>query len=429
MATLIAGVGSQVAVAVSTLVALPFVTRSLTPPEFGVFTTLTGFVVLLSFADFGVGGALATRLAEARGRDDAGASRTAVATAVLASCALGALVAGVLLVSVWVLPWRSLLGAEAVSAADLDAALVAMAFAVGASVPAGIGQRMLYGVHRGGLVNVQLLVGAVATAALLILAAALSWSLPVFVLLALAPQVLVGVSCGVTAVRLAPVLAPRCRHASLTEWKALRASIGWYFAIGVAGATSFQTDALIVSGVLGAATAGVFAVAVRVYGLVTQSLYPAMMQLWPAFGEAYGRGDAGWIRSRLVRITALAGSLSLVAGLLVVGVGRPVIEAWLGSDLVPERGLLVALTCWTAYSLMSAPSFLLLNASGRVHVHALSAIAVAVANLPISLVLTHAVGISGPVWGSLIASAAFSAPVGVVAVRRTLHEVAQRAEA
>ena len=44
------------------------------------------------------------------------------------------------------------------------------------------------------------------------------------------------------------------------------------------------------------------------------------------------------------------------------------------------------------------------------------------ANVPLSIVLTHLVGVSGPVWGSLISSAAISVVPWIVGVRGVLVE-------
>jgi O-antigen/teichoic acid export membrane protein len=177
---------------------------------------------------------------------------------------------------------------------------------------------------------------------------------------------------------------------------------------------------LIVSSVLGASTAGVFALAVRLFGLISASITPALLQLWPAFGDAHARGDRYWIRSRLLWSTVLGAGVSAAAGLAVIAFGRPVISALFTPALVPDRLLLVALACWTTASFCTAPSYLLLNATGRVRVHGLVAIAVSTVNLPLSLVLTHVTGVSGPAWGSLIATLAVAPVPAILSVRHVL---------
>ena len=427
--TLLAGAGLQLTIGLSTLIALPFVTRELTAPEFGVFATLSGFALLLAFADFGIGGALTTDLARAIGRDNLVDGRRLVSTAAAAATAIGVLTFVVLAVSVELVPWQRLLGAQQVAATDLREALFVVASVTALSVPASLGQRLLYGIQKGATANTILVIAACIGAVMLTAAAAWDWPLSAFVAVSLGTPVLAGLACGGLALRVWPTLRPSLRLASLSEWRRLRASSGWHFAIGVAGAVSFQTDALVVSSVLGAATAGVFAVAVRLFGLVAQSLYPAMLQLWPTMSEAYERGEFAWIRSRLTRVTLVAGAASLIAGVVLTIVGPRLIGLLLTDSLIPGRDLMIALTCWTTYSLVSAPSFLLLNATGHVRVHAITAIVAAVVNLPLTIVLAHAFGVAGPVWASLGASAAVSALPWLIVVRRVLAGDAQSSEA
>ncbi|MGY2874549.1 O-antigen/teichoic acid export membrane protein [Marmoricola sp. URHA0025 HA25] len=419
--TLVGGAGLQMSIAIATLVSLPFVTRELSAAEFGIFATLTGLAVLFALADFGIGGALTTRLAELRGVGDEGGAVRAVSTAIVAATTAG-LVTGLLLVlSLLVVPWQTLLGAGAVSNAAVVHAVLATALAAGLSVPAAIGQRILYGIDRGGLANLWLLGGAVLAAVGLVVSTQAGWPLFMYVLVALGAPALAGIASGFAAVWwLAPQLRPHAKHVSRAEWEVLRKVSGWYFVIMLATAASFQVDALIVASILGAADAGEFALAVRVFGLISASLTPALLQLWPAFGEAFARGDLGWIRSRLIMSTAFGALTSLVAGAVVVLVGPDLIAAVFSSELRPHRALLLALAAASVISFVTSPAYLLMNATGRVRLHAFAAIAMAAMNFPISLLLTRQIGISGPGWGTLIASVVCTVPVGMCVVPRLL---------
>jgi hypothetical protein len=63
--TLLAGGGLQLTVVAVGLISLPFVTRSLTTAEYGVYATLMSVALLTSFADFGIGSALTNRVTSA----------------------------------------------------------------------------------------------------------------------------------------------------------------------------------------------------------------------------------------------------------------------------------------------------------------------------------------------------------------------------
>ena len=418
--TLVAGAWVQIATVGAGLVSLPFVTRSLTAAEYGVLATLTGFLALLAFADLGIGSALTTRVAESLAKGEEASARSATATALVAAAAAAVVLCMLGVAAAFVLPWRSILGAEVLTSGSVTWAVVVAAGSIALSIPASLGQRTLYGLHRGAAANRWLLVATVSAAAASIAAALADAPLAVFVLASLGVPTFAGLCCTLWTFLRDHRVRPSLAAVNGDEWSRLRSASGWYFVVALAAAFGFQTDALIIAGVLGAQSAGVYGVAVRVFGLIMQAVYPALLQLWPAFADAHVRSDLSWIRSRLARATLLVAAAAGTASLVLVVVGDDLVRLWLTPELVPTTGLLLAMGAWTTFSLVQAPMFLLFNGVGRVRAHAVMAATVAVVNVPLSVWLAHAVGVSGPVLGSLIASIAVAVGPGLVVLRQVL---------
>jgi hypothetical protein len=91
---------------------------------------------------------------------------------------------------------------------------------------------------------------------------------------------------------------------------------------------------------------------------------------------------------------------------VLVVFGRPLIELWVGDDVVPTTGLLVALGLWVVVYSVSVAIAMFLNGANVIGFQAGLAVAMTVTNLALSIGLTHAIGVSGPAWGSTIAVAA-----------------------
>jgi len=125
--------------------------------------------------------------------------------------------------------------------------------------------------------------------------------------------------------------------------------------------------------------------------------------LWAAFAEALSRGDVAWVRQTVWRSVGVGLAGSAVACAALVVVANPVIDAWVGPAYRAPVGLLVAMAAWTVLQSAQMPMSMLLNGAGVVTFQAVAAIVMAVTNLGLSIVLTRAWGISGPVWGSVIA--------------------------
>jgi O-antigen/teichoic acid export membrane protein len=416
--TLGAGAGLQIATVAGALLSLPFVTRSLTSAEYGVLATVTGFVVLVGFADLGVGSALTKRLAEASGRDDRAPLDSLMSSAIAALCAASALVLAIGTVVTFLVPWQRLLGAPAIPEMTLRACILTLVACTVLTIVGSLGKSALYGIQRGSAANHWLVAATLVGAGTSIAVAVLHGPLWLYVFTAVGSPALVSILSTWWALRFTELrVRPRRAAVRRAELISLAGTGGWFFAITLAGVLGYQTDSVVVAAILGASSAGVYSVALRVFGLVTQTLYPAMLQLWPAFTEALGRGDAEWVRSRFWRSTILAGAAATVLSVGLVLAGPTLIAWWLTPELTPSTPLLVAFAGWTAYTILLAPLFFLLNAIGRVRAHAWMAVTTALANIPLSIALTHAIGITGPVYASLAASFLFAGVPAVVVVR------------
>jgi O-antigen/teichoic acid export membrane protein len=336
--------------------------------------------------------------------------------------AAGVLVAVVGGAAALTLPWNSMLGADGLSAGEVRAAVLAAALVTGFSVPAMLGQRILYGMHRGGSANRWLSAGIVLSATLGVVCATTGAPLAVYVVAMLGAPALVGLVCLTWILGHDSDLRPHRSSVSRAEFTSLRGSSFWFFLIDLAAVVGYQTDVFVVAWVLGARDAGVYSVCLRVFGLVTASLTPALVQLWPAFADAYARGDAHWIRTRLRGTVLIGGAVGAVASLALILVGPTLISTWLTSAVEPPRTLMLACALWTVCQLIMAPFFLLMNATNRVRVHAQLAVGVACLNVPLSVWLAFKIGLPGPVLGSLLATLLVMAVPGIILTRRLFRE-------
>lgn len=415
-----ASAGLQVATVLGAVLSLPFVTRALSTAEYGAVVTIAGFVALLGFADLGVGSALTQRLAGAD-QDDTATRAEVVSSAFVAAAAAAAVVLSLGVLALPLVHWQGLLGTTEVSERGLQECILALTVSTSVAIVGGLGQRALYAVQRGGSANGWLVLATVAGAFSSIAVAQTGAPLWVYVAALVGSPALVSVACACWTFTATEVrVRLRLRAVTASALRELCSTGGWFLLIAVSAAAAFQTDALVVSSVLGASSAAVFSVAARVTGLLTSSAHPALLQLWPAFSEALARGDTAWVRLRFWWATALAAGGAAFLGLVLVWIGPALIGTWLTPDLAPPRSLLISMVAWIAFSLGSSPLFYLLNAIGRVRAHALMSLAAASVNLPLSLALTHRIGIEGPVLGSLASSALFAVLPAAILVRKVL---------
>jgi O-antigen/teichoic acid export membrane protein len=396
------GAGVRVVTTVLTLLTVSVSVRSLGATAFGVVATLGTMIGLTGFADLGLGLGLMTRLAQSLGEDDQAALKPLVSSALASLAALGALVAILGSASIFVLPWDVLLGSPPLPNAEINASVVIFAISVGLAIPASIGQRVLLGTQQGAVANTWSLAMSMAQFGAVI---AVAWhGAPVWAFVAATISIPVLVACveSVWVLMRASHLRPGRRHVSRNVTMHLMQLSGLFFALNFAVAVAFQSDALITSAVLGASSAAVFAIGLRMFGAASGLFGASLQQFWPSLAEALARGDLEWTRHRFKQVLAISTvSLAAVCGLLVA-IGQPVARIWVGESLTPPLGLLLAFAAWTVYYHVLGQCGTLLNAAGVVGPQVAMATVMTCVNLPLSIVLTRQIGLAGPLVGSLV---------------------------
>jgi O-antigen/teichoic acid export membrane protein len=416
------GAGVRILSVAFSLLTVSVSVRALGDSAFGAVATLGTVVGMAGFADLGLGLGLMTRLAQSHGEDDGLLTRPLISSALGMLLPLGLVVAILGSVSAVLLPWDRLLGSPGVPSGQITLAVIVFALSVGLAIPASIGQRVLLGTQQGTRANRWALAASTAQLVAVLVAAALHLALPAFVVATITVPVLVECVQSLWVLRRAEELTPARADASRQLARQLLRVGGLFLALNVAVAVSYQSDTLIVSTVLGATAAAVFAVGLRMFGTVSSIFATALQQFWPALAEALARGDLEWVRRRFRQVvTGSTLLLAAVAGLLVLA-GQPLARLWVGSSLVPPVGLLAAFAAWTVYSHLMSQCSILLNAARVVVPQVAMATAMTCVNLPVSILLTRQVGLAGPLLGSLVAHVLCAGLPTVFLVRRVLRD-------
>jgi O-antigen/teichoic acid export membrane protein len=326
--------------------------------------------------------------------------------------------------SVFVLPWRSILGARAMSPTDLRLSLVTFVLIGASSIVATVGIRILAALQRAAVIRITNSLAAVVTVALVAVCAAVHLPTWTYVVALAGPTTLTGLLQLVWAAWFEyPYLALDRRVFDLPEAvRTLRTGVQ-YAVLSLGWVLAYTLDAIVVSDVMGAARAAVFAVAARLFGLVGGTLTMAGQQMWPAISEALARGDVDWVRRRFRHSILAAFATSAAGSIVLLVAGRTFARVWVGGDLVPPLSLFVAFAAWTIYMTVMTQYSYLLFARERIRALAVLGLVIAAVNLGASIAFTEWFGLVGPILGNLVAAAAVQLVPTVVMNRRLAREL------
>ena len=424
-----AGVAGGIARVVS--IAAGFLTVSLAiatlgPAQYGAVALLLSVPASLAFADFGVGGSVTTLLA----RESAATSDSRARQIVFAAIALTS-AAGLLVLMLGIPLTPTLAGyvaswSQGTMTADQATQAVAVVVACVALGPvSGLAVRILWGSQRGDLVAFAV----AATSALVLgatyLASALEAGVAGFLAAAAAVPVGVGLLTGfVVLYRVRPEWRPSLRKDAPSKETAtgLLKGSGLFASLAITGAVSYQIDAAVVSAMLGTSSTATFSVTARVFmsGSVLLGLF--LTPIWPAAAAALSVGQVDPVR-RWMKKAVVGGSLAMTIYSLFMLMALPRLVPWWtqGEVTAVPTALSLGFSAFLLTNAITGTTAMILNGASVLGVQIAGASVAAAVNLAASIALTSQIGISGPIWGTVVAQVLVTIPINVWATHRALR--------
>jgi O-antigen/teichoic acid export membrane protein len=417
----IAAIGARGVALIVNLVSVPLALTMLGPERYGAWVALSSFVLMLSFADLGIGSALLNLVSETDGRDDQNAAVRYISSAWVAMIAVAAVLIAAFALVYPLVDWGAALRvSDPQSAREVGPALAVafVLFAVG--IPLGVAQRAQLAYQEGFAVSLWQAFGSLVGLVGLVIAMNLALGLT-GVALALTG----GVAAGSLANYLVffgrrPWLYPRLRAFSRTAARLVLRRGVLFFALQLATALAFVSDGLIADVVLGPGAAARYSIAQRLYFVVPILITLAVTPLWPAYSEALARGDGRWVRVMFRRSVAGCMLAAAVAGIALTALRVPIFSLWVGPALVPSLSLSIALVVWSVLYSWGAAVAVLLNAANVVAFQVVMSLTMGVASFLLKGYLAQRLGIEGIALAMIIAYGALTfVPYTVYLFRRS----------
>ncbi len=385
-------------------IAIPITVRYLGPENFGIWVTISTALSMLLVLDLGVANSLTNFISEAYARDDRDHASTYTTTALGVVLAVALLLAGV---AWWIWPslhWDRLFHLSSAAEVPTVSRAVAAALAIFLlGLPAGLAPKILGGYQELRAANLFIAIGSLFNLLSIIVLVRLHAGLVALVIASSAALV------GANLLALVwifffhkPWLTPRLKHLQGRAARRMMQSGSEFFALQVAGLIVFNSDNLIVTHYLGPAQVASYSVAWRLVGYAAIAQTLVTPALWPAFSEAFTRGDLPWIRQTFRRTMVLTMGSAIAASLLFALAGRWIIRIWASRAAVPTEELLLLMCVWIIISTFMNNTATVLVAKGETRLQAWCSLAAAALNLALSIYWVQRIGAPGVILGTIV---------------------------
>lgn len=408
LTTLASGAAKAISI-LTMLITVPLTLGYLGAERYGLWMTITSVVLMLGFADLGLGSGLMNAISEAHGQDDRQAAQNYVSSAFFLLSLMAFFLLAVFTLAYPFIPWAGVFNVKSSQAAR--EAGPAMAILVGCfalNMPLGVAQRVQMG-YQEGYVNslwqcLGSIIGLIGILLVVFFKAGLTW----LVLAVGGSQVIAAGLNGLALFRSKrPWLFPRFRIFTAAAARRILHLGLLFFVLQLAGVFMIQADNLIIAQMLGLTVVSQYAVVWQLFLLAPSLLAMVLMPLWPAYGEAIARGDISWVKKTWRRSISLGLAINVPAVILLVVFGKQIAHLWVGPQINPSTALLVGLGLYIFLASFGGPCAMLLNGANVIKFQVVCALVVAAAKVGISIGLVKLIGLPGVIFGSVIASILF----------------------
>jgi O-antigen/teichoic acid export membrane protein len=402
--TTVASLGSKGISFVTSILTVRWTLRYLGTERYGMWVTISSFVLLLSFADLGLGNGLLNVVAEGTGREDREAIQRAVSSAfwILSAVAALLLCAGAAAYP-FLHPERILNvhSTQAVREAGPALAMFFVCFVANLPLGAVSGTRM--GLQQAYISSVWSIAGAAATLAALWIAINASAGLPVLILALLGPGLVTSALNGFTlfGINRRDLWPSPAAFSMQTARRLLRIGL-MFFILQIAISVAIQTDNLVIAQIKGADAVAVYAVPGRMFSMANGVIALLSFSMWPAFAEASARSDRAWIRKGFRRVMIASMGAALVAVTILTIAGNRILALWVGPQMHASHTLLLWFALQGLVLAYMQPIGVLLNGLSQFRLQVKLSIVMAGLNLALSILCVREYGIAGAAMGTVI---------------------------
>jgi O-antigen/teichoic acid export membrane protein len=370
--------------ALASFAAVPLMLRYLGAEHYGIWSTIMSVAAWVTLSDMGIGYGMRCKLTEALARNDQAGAGAYVSSAYTALGVLALAAFALFLPASAHVGWQRLFNTGASDDATLRVFALLTAFFILASMWSGLVNQVLNAVQRASAVVFgQMAFNALSLVFVFVLLHTAGPSLPLMATaygLALLASHL-GLSLWCYRQRLAPV--PRACIDPARLAALLRLGLQ-FFVLELGYVMTVSTDKILIAQMFGPEAVASYDVVFKLFGAVTMAHTLVSMPLWSSYGDAYHRGDHGWIEATLRGQRRLFAVLAFGIVLLAL-VARPMIGWWVGPAIAVPPRLVAGMAAYIAVFTWNNVYSTALNGMGITGPQLrLSLLAIAV-NVPLSI--------------------------------------------
>jgi O-antigen/teichoic acid export membrane protein len=394
----------------ATFLAMPIMIKYLGAEQFGVWATMLTLITWVMLFDLGIGNGLRNKVSESLAQNNdqqaAGYISTAYGLIGIISFLLFSLF---LIASIWV-PWQSVFNTQAISESMLKNAVITLSFFIFFNFWISLVNQVYHGLQKSSVVVLgQFLSNASALLLVFVLYKFTETSILKMVLAYGFSLVLANVLLSIALSKSHKGLRPTFAFFDKQKISPLLSLGIKFFVIQLAALVIFMTDKMIITQLLGPEQVTTYEVLFKLFSVIIVIHSLIIAPLWPAYSDAYVRGDLKWIRSTMKQQINISFALFGAAFLLAL-IGPDIVKFWIGEAVVATDSLYLLFALFIVFSVWSNVFAYFVNAVNKLNVQLATAVIAALINIPLSIFFVKylELGLQGIILATILSLSIFA---------------------
>ena len=388
---------------------IPLVTVRLTlsymgEDVYGLWSAVTSFFTMFTFADLGLGSGLQTELSKASALEDKSVAKRLVSSTYVILTGVSALLVVVFLVVYPFVDWAKVINAETENTiAIVGGVVVAIVIPKFINIPLALIQRTQTAMQEGYRTNLWQCCGNLLSLVFVVAVYYLDLGALTMIWASSMITVIVAFINMVVYFRWQrPELSPKVKFFDKTISKRMLSTGTKFFVLSVFTSLSLSIDNFIVAHTCSLSDVTPYSVMYKIVHLISVVTVMLSAPLWGANGEAMQRGEYDWVKKATRRIMLVSLGFASAASLCLFMLIKPALSIITDGAVAPDYLLLAAMCLMQIVISITSPYFVTLNAAGIVNYQIGTYVIYALISLPLKYILGSHFGMVAITWVGVV---------------------------
>lgn len=386
------------------LLLVPLVLNYLDETRYGIWLTLSSFVLWFNFFDVGLGHGLRNKLSESQATGNEKLSQKYVSTAYASLAIISGGFFGIFLIINQFIDWSVILNTTTVSKDELNLLAVfvfgffalrfilKLVFSVLLADQSPAMKDLIQ--TTGKLINITAIYILLQTTKDSLLYLGISYSV--------SPVVVLFVFSIILFTKKYKHIAPKFKCVDFNLFNDLFNIGVKFFIIQISAVVIYSTDNMIITHLFSPADVTPYQIAHRYFSILLMGFAIVVAPFWSAITEAYIKGEIGWIKQSVKKLMQIWGAIIVVLVLMLI-ISNKVYQMWIGDRVIIPYALSAAWAIFIAIQSLNMIFVQVINGTGKVKLQMFLGIIGAIINIPLSILLAKYfnLGITGVISATI----------------------------